>query len=169
MGSLSIMIAGPNAALARIKALLPLFTAKSFYLGAWHGAAQTCKLVNNAIACTAMLASCEAIAAGVSAGLDEAMLLEVINASSGANLFTREMYPAFIASRKFAGAGPIENGGKDLALFVREAARLGAPADLAEAAAQLWGEAAASGAPGRDASLLLAYFQSRARLPDLQN
>jgi 2-hydroxy-3-oxopropionate reductase len=168
-GTLSIMIAGPKPAYDSLNAILPLFTKKSFYLGEKHGAAQTCKLANNAIACIGMLAACEAIAAGLKAGVDEQTLLEVINTSSGANLFTREMFPAFIASRKFTGAGPIENGGKDIALFAEEAANIGATSKLASVAAELWGEAAASGAAGRDASQLFLYFCERAGLPDFRS
>jgi 3-hydroxyisobutyrate dehydrogenase-like beta-hydroxyacid dehydrogenase len=78
-----MMASGPEEGIAALQPLLPLFTRKFFYLGSQHGAAQMCKLVNNAIACVGMYAACEAIAAGLKAGLNDRTLLEVINASSG--------------------------------------------------------------------------------------
>jgi 3-hydroxyisobutyrate dehydrogenase-like beta-hydroxyacid dehydrogenase len=157
-GTLTIMVAGPEAGVAALQPILPLFTKRFFYLGEKHGTAQTCKLVNNAIGCVGVLAACEAIAAGVKAGLDAETLLNVINVSSGVNFFTRESFPAFILTHTFAGAGPIEIGAKDLALYVEESDRVGAVSPLSTAAAELWAKIAASGEAGRDSSKTFLYF-----------
>jgi len=161
-GTLSMMASGPEEGIAALQPLLPLFTRKFFYLGSQHGAAQMCKLVNNAIACVGMYAACEAIAAGLKAGLNDRTLLEVINASSGANLFTREAFPAFILSHQFSGAGPIEIGAKDLSVFVQEAEALGASAPLAATAAAAWWQIAGNGEAGRDNSDLFLQLCRRA-------
>ena len=41
------------------------------------------KLVNNLLAATGLVATCEAVAMGVKAGLDAEVMIDVLNAGSG--------------------------------------------------------------------------------------
>jgi hypothetical protein len=65
--------------------LTPLYEiiARPFYLGDKPGSGQTMKLVNNLLAATGLIATCEAVALGVKAGLD-ATVIDVLNADSAA-------------------------------------------------------------------------------------
>ena len=58
---------------------------KVFVIGHKPGMAQTMKLANNFLSATAMAATSEAVAMGVKAGLDPAVMIDVINAGSGRN------------------------------------------------------------------------------------
>ena len=58
---------------------------KVFVIGDKPGMAQTMKLANNFLSATAMAATSEAVAMGVKAGLDPAVMIDVINAGSGRN------------------------------------------------------------------------------------
>ena len=59
------------------------------------------KLVNNLMSAAAMAISSEAIVAGVKAGIDSAVMIDVINASSGQNTATTQKFPKSILNRRF--------------------------------------------------------------------
>src|SRR5690606_11900048 len=62
----------------------------AFYLGAEPGMGQTMKLANNLLSAAAVAITSEAMAMGVKAGLDPAVMLDVINAGSGRNTATQD-------------------------------------------------------------------------------
>ena len=61
---------------------------------------QLMKLANNMLSATAMAASAEVMVMGVKAGLDPHVMIEVINAGSGANTAIRD-FPKTILTRSF--------------------------------------------------------------------
>ena len=63
------------------------------------GMAQALKLANNFLSATALAATSEAIAFGLSVGLDMATMLEVIDASSGQSAATSDKFPNHVADR----------------------------------------------------------------------
>ena len=67
---------------------------KVFVIGDKPGMAQTMKLANNFLSATAMAATSEAVAMGVKAGLDPAVMIDVINAGSGRNTRLGPKIPA---------------------------------------------------------------------------
>ena len=78
------MVSGPQADIDVVKDALAVF-GKVFVIGDKPGMAQTMKLANNFLSATAMAATSEAVAMGVKAGLDPAVMIDVINAGSGRN------------------------------------------------------------------------------------
>ena len=66
---------------------------KVFVIGDKPGMAQTMKLANNFLSATAMAATSEAVAMGVKAGLDPAIMIDVINAGSGRNTASDGKFP----------------------------------------------------------------------------
>ena len=83
-GSLTVMVGGDAATLARARPVLEAFGSRIFHAGP-IGAGTTVKLVNNLTLASNQLAAIEALVLGVKAGLSVETLREVISASSGAS------------------------------------------------------------------------------------
>jgi len=89
--------------------------------------AQTMKLANNFLSATAMAATSEAVAMGVKAGLDPAVMIDVINAGSGRNTATTGKFPSTVLTRTFDYGFTTALMLKDVRLCVEEARGLGVP------------------------------------------
>src|SRR5690606_22889764 len=84
-GTLAIIVACPSSVLERARPVLAGISESIIHVGDRPGLAQMCKLVNNAISITTAAVSYEAVVAGVKAGIDPEVLLEVVNAGTGRN------------------------------------------------------------------------------------
>src|SRR6185312_5545882 len=83
-GTLAVMVSGPRADFEVVKPALEII-GRVFFIGTKPGSAQTMKLANNLLSATAMVATSEAVTMGVKAGLDAAVMIDVINAGTGMN------------------------------------------------------------------------------------
>ena len=77
-----------------------------FVIGHKPGMAQTMKLANNFLSATAMAATSEAVAMGVKAGLDPAVMIDVINAGSGRNTASTGKFPRRSCRARSTTASP---------------------------------------------------------------
>jgi len=136
-GTLAVMVAGPPARTAALAPMLATF-GKVFVVGERPGMGQTMKLANNLLSASALAASCEALAFGVKAGLDPAVMCAVINAGSGRNTATEDKLPRQILTRRFAHGFATGLMHKDVALCVDEAAAAGVPMPVADAVRAAW-------------------------------
>lgn len=136
-GTLAVMVSGPEEDYERLKPILSVI-GKVFRIGESAGMAQTMKLVNNLLSATALAASSEAMVMGVKAGLDPAVMLDVINAGSGRNSATQDKFPGAILSRNFDSGFATELMYKDVRLCLNEAEALDVPMPVASAVHQLW-------------------------------
>lgn len=164
-GTIGILVSGPQAAFDKIGFALECFGGKKFYLGQSAGAAQVGKVINNVVAHTGFLALCEAVATGLKAGIDMETTIGIINQGSGRSFWTEMVFPGFILKGKFDGTGAIEIAVKDVALFIKEALRLGVPVPMANRTADLQKEVLESGPNGRDTLTILHYFTDLAKVP----
>jgi 3-hydroxyisobutyrate dehydrogenase-like beta-hydroxyacid dehydrogenase len=125
-GTLAVMVSGPASEIELLRPALEVF-GKIFVIGDKPGMAQTMKLANNLLSATAMVATSEAVVMGVKAGLDPAVMIDVINAGSGLNTASRDKFPRAILPRTFDYG--FTNGlmHKDVGLCLEEAADLGVP------------------------------------------
>ena len=89
-GTLSTMVGGPRATFDEQVPLLQSFAANPAYLGE-IGSGTIAKLVNNMIALCSVAASAEGLMLGMMAGLDPAVLDQVIRTSSGDSLAYRAL------------------------------------------------------------------------------
>jgi 3-hydroxyisobutyrate dehydrogenase-like beta-hydroxyacid dehydrogenase len=96
------------------------------------------KLVNNLLAATGLVATCEAVAMGVKAGLDAAVMIDVLNAGSGATNASRDKFPRSILPRTFDYGFATGLMVKDVRLYLDEAKALDVSMEVAEAVARLW-------------------------------
>jgi 3-hydroxyisobutyrate dehydrogenase-like beta-hydroxyacid dehydrogenase len=136
-GTLAVMVSAPRA---DFELLSPVYETigRAFYLGDKPGSAQTMKLVNNLLAATGLIATCEAVAMGVKAGLDAAVMIDVLNAGSGATNASREKFPRSILPRTFDYGFATGLMVKDVRLYLDEAKALDVSMEVAEAVGRLW-------------------------------
>ena len=111
---------------------------KVFFIGEKPGAAQTMKLANNFLSATAMVATSEAVVMGVKAGLDPAVMVDVINAGSGMNAANRDNFRAPCCRARSILALPPGLMVKDVRLALEEMKSLGLSMEVAEAVGRLW-------------------------------
>ena len=85
-GTLAFMCGGTSAAFDRAKIILEAMgnSEKIFHAGP-AGAGQVAKAANNMLLAVHMIGTCEALAMGAKAGLEPAVLSEIMKASSGNN------------------------------------------------------------------------------------
>jgi 3-hydroxyisobutyrate dehydrogenase-like beta-hydroxyacid dehydrogenase len=125
-GTLAVMVSGPLAEVEQLRPALSVI-GKIFVIGERPGMAQTMKLANNLLSATAMAATSEAMVMGVKAGLDPAVMIEVINAGSGRNSASQDKFPRSILPGTFDYG--FTNGlmYKDVRLCLDEAEGMGVP------------------------------------------
>jgi 3-hydroxyisobutyrate dehydrogenase-like beta-hydroxyacid dehydrogenase len=136
--TLAIMVSGPHAAFERIEPMLQMMGKSITFVGETVGAAQTLKLANNLLSATAFAITTEAMVMGAKAGLDPAMMLEVINAGSGRNSATADKFPRIVLPRTFNLGATFDTMFKDVKLCVAEAKDLGVPMSVGVAVGQLF-------------------------------
>jgi 3-hydroxyisobutyrate dehydrogenase-like beta-hydroxyacid dehydrogenase len=135
-GTLTLMISGPAAAVARVKPLLDVL-GRVIVVGEKPGLGQTLKLANNLMSAASLAIASEAMAMGVKAGLDPAVMLEVINASSGRNSATQDKIPKHVLNRQFDFGFANALSFKDVRLCLEEAEALGVPMVVGAAVRQM--------------------------------
>ena len=118
-GTLASMAAGTEEALKLARALIEGYSRVVYHVGPEAGQGQRMKVVNNALCISSYVTTSEALAYGENGGLDINTMLEVVNASSGQNFATLQIFPKYVA------AGNYDNSGaeahivkKDIGLFV---------------------------------------------------
>jgi len=125
-GTLALMVSGPKADVDAVKDALAVF-GKLFFIGEKPGMGQTMKLANNFLSASAMAATAEAVAMGVKAGLDAAVMIDVINAGSGRSRASDQKFPQSILPRTFDYGFATALMLKDVRLCFDEAKNLGTP------------------------------------------
>ena len=125
-GKLLMMVSCPPDAFERLRETLALF-GRAQFVGAEPGMGQTMKLVNNLLSACALTATAEAMVFGVKAGLDPAVMLEVLNAGSGRNSATQDKFPRAVLTRSFDFGFATALALKDVNLCLGESEAAGVP------------------------------------------
>lgn len=136
-GTLAVMVSGPKAEIDLVKDVLAVF-GKVFVIGEKPGMAQTMKLANNFLSATAMAATSEAVAMGVKAGLDPAVMIDVINSGSGRTTASDGKFPQAILPRTFNYGFATALMLKDVRLCVQEARSLNVPNSVMSIVLDQW-------------------------------
>jgi 2-hydroxy-3-oxopropionate reductase len=158
-GSLTLMVAGSPAAVASVMPVLEQLGSKIFVVGDQPGQGQLVKVINNLLSASAIAITAEAAALGVKAGLEPAVLLEVIGASSGSNTAVTDKFPRQVLTRKFDHGFRLELMAKDVRLCLGEARRRDVPMLLGSAVDQLWTLAEHQGDAGDDCTVIAQMFE----------
>lgn len=125
-GTLTLMVGGDESAVEVLQPVFAHIAAKVFVMGG-PGAGHTAKLLNNFLNGINLSAAAEVLIAGAKAGLDVERLLEVINASSGANWATQNRFPSILRGDYLEGGLTSTLMMKDLLLYVEHLRELGVP------------------------------------------
>jgi 3-hydroxyisobutyrate dehydrogenase-like beta-hydroxyacid dehydrogenase len=125
-GKLLMMVSCPPDAFERLRETLALF-GKAHFVGSEAGQGQTMKLVNNMLSACALAATAEAMVFGVKAGLDPAVMLEILNGGSGRNSATGDKFPRAVLPRTFDFGFTTDLAIKDVNLCVAESEAAGVP------------------------------------------
>lgn len=119
--TLTIMLGGDDeAAIEKATPIIEAMSASIFRTGPL-GSGHAMKALNNYVGGAAFVATCEALVVGTKFGLDPAVMVEIMNVSTGRNFTTQMAAPNEILTRRFGS-------GFSLALFTKD---IGIAADLA--------------------------------------
>ncbi|MEB3979907.1 NAD(P)-dependent oxidoreductase [Mycobacterium sp. 663a-19] len=160
-GVLAVMVSGPRSEFDAIRTALEAI-GRPFYIGDKPGSAQTMKLVNNILAANVLAATAEVVVMGVKAGLDPGVMIEVLNAGSGATSASRDKFPRAILPRTFDYGFATGLMVKDVRLYLDEAKSLGVPTDVAETIGRLWETAAQDQGPDSDFTTVIKPLEKAA-------
>jgi 3-hydroxyisobutyrate dehydrogenase-like beta-hydroxyacid dehydrogenase len=135
-GTLAVMVSCPENTLPVVKPILEVL-GKIFVVGTGPGQGQTMKLLNNLLSASAMAITSEAVAMGVKAGLDPALVIDVFNAGTARNSATQDKMKQHVISRSFSYGFGLALLNKDIRLCMAEADALGVPMVVGSAVRQL--------------------------------
>lgn len=160
-GALALMVSGPLGEFEAIRTVLEGL-GRPVYVGEKPGSAQTMKLANNILAANVLAATAEVVVMGVKAGLDPGVMIEVLNAGSGATSASRDKFPRAILPRTFDYGFATGLMLKDVRLYLDEAKALGVPAEVAETTARLWEAVAREEGPDSDFTTVIKPLERAA-------
>jgi 3-hydroxyisobutyrate dehydrogenase-like beta-hydroxyacid dehydrogenase len=158
--TLSIMYAGTDVACRAVEPVLAGLSDRRRRVGDRPGMAQALKLANNFLSATALAATSEAIAFGLSVGLDMETMLEVIDASSGQSAASRDKFPNHVLTGRYAAGFANSLMSKDLKLYVGAVEAQGAPSVLGTVTESVWEQFAAAD-PGVDFTRIFPFVAGR--------
>ncbi|HMJ02213.1 MAG TPA: 2-hydroxy-3-oxopropionate reductase [Conexibacter sp.] len=122
-GTLSIMVGGDAAALARVRPLLEVLGTTVTHCGP-SGAGQIVKACNQIVVALTLEAIGEALVLGSKAGVDPAVVVEALSGGLGASRVLEVRGPKLLA-RDFAPGFKLDLHAKDLAIVLATARELG--------------------------------------------
>ena len=160
-GSLTVMVGGPDAAVAEVRPLLELLGTQVTHVGP-VGAGHAVKALNNLLSAAHMIASTEALVVAARFGLDPETVLSVVNTSSGRSGSTEAKFPRFVLPRSFDSGFTAALLEKDVRIAVGLAEALGVSAPVAAGVLAGWRAAGAELPPGADHTEVVRPYEARA-------
>lgn len=160
-GRLTCFVAAARTHYDRATAALQGLSDRLFHVGETPGQAQVLKLANNMLNAGNLTLACEMVLMAKRAGIDAAMAIEVINASTGRSRATEDTFKAQILSGAFHSGARLNILQKDVVLAVTEAAALGAAHGAADAVRATWDAAAAAGRGPDDLSTIYRFIDEQ--------
>jgi 3-hydroxyisobutyrate dehydrogenase len=156
--TLTVMYAGADADCDAVAWVLAGLSDRNRRVGDRPGMAQSLKLANNFLSATSLAATSEAIAFLTAAGLDMAVALEVINASSGQSNASTEKFAKQVLPGSYAAGFANSLMAKDVRLYSAAAAATDSPVILSERIRQLW-DGFAAAEPSVDFTRIYPYVR----------
>lgn len=148
-GTMTMVIGGSEADVARAEPILEAISAKRVHVGA-VGAGHVTKIINNLLCAAHLLTAAEAVKIARSAGVDAERMLDGINAGSGRSGVTQVNFPTWVLNDAFNSGFTMKLMRKDVRLGAQLVGELGLDLPLAAEAARLWAGSAETIADGED-------------------
>ena len=158
-GTLTIMAGGPGPAVDGSRPILDLLGSRVIHVGDAPGAGHALKALNNLLAAITMLATSEAMLAGQRLGLDPAVMLDVINTSTGRSFATERNWPDHVLPCGFDSGFAMRLMLKDTLIGLGVEQSAGTGAALAETAAGMWRRAASWLPAGADHTEIVRWLE----------
>ena len=148
-GALAIMVGGAPDAILRAEPLLQSMGSSVMRTGD-VGSAHAMKALNNLVSAGGFMLGIEALLIGSRFGLDPALMVDVINASTGMSNSSQKKFKQFVLSRSFDSGFGLDLMVKDLGIAMGVARDTGTPAPLSALVREMWTAAQAMLGPGQD-------------------
>jgi 3-hydroxyisobutyrate dehydrogenase len=136
-GALTVMVGGDARVLERARPVLAAFGAKIVHSGA-TGTGDALKAVNNALLAVHIWSCAEGLAALAKAGVEPAVALDVINASSGRSNSSQNLFPERVLTRAFPRTFRLALLDKDAGIAAAVAREQRVPSPLLALTAELF-------------------------------
>jgi 3-hydroxyisobutyrate dehydrogenase-like beta-hydroxyacid dehydrogenase len=156
-GTISLMFAGPDAVLEAHQQIFEAFAGSIFHVGSRPGQGQAMKLLNNFLSATALASTSEALAFGRAHDLDMAMMIDVLNVSSGRNSATDDKFPRRVLTGTYDAGFRTALMAKDVRLYIEMVGEAGSPASVGRIVSEVWQHADAA-LPGSDFTQIWQYI-----------
>lgn len=165
-GNLAVMVGGDARLFDECRPIFDCMGSYVVHAGDNVGDGHTAKLMNNMLSVAALLASAEALALGVRAGLDPERLTDIINHSTGRTYATEIKFPRDVFPGTYAAGFTVAQYLKDLNLAQDLADAMRVPIPMGALAKQLWLSIIGRDGPDIDHT---AAVRSVARLAGLED
>jgi 3-hydroxyisobutyrate dehydrogenase len=159
-GSLMVMVGGPAESFDRFKPMLSAVGKRVVRAGD-AGAGHAVKALNNLMSAAHLLASSEALIAGRRFGLDPAVMLEIINGSSGRSGATENKWPNYVLTERYDAGFSMRLMVKDIKLALGIEHATGVPSAASEAVVATWEAAVAELPPDADHTAIARWLNDR--------
>jgi 3-hydroxyisobutyrate dehydrogenase len=157
--TLAIMIgADDEDAVKRVEPILAAMGKRLFRTGPL-GSGHAMKALNNFVAAAGFTAACEALIVGERFGLDRAVMLDILNASSGRNFNTEGPIKDQVIPRSFAGGFKLGLMAKDVKIAGDLAEGLQVDAPLSRLVRARWAETSEALGGDEDFTLAITHWE----------
>jgi putative dehydrogenase len=156
-GQMTVMAAGAPENFAKVEDVFKAIAQKVYRLGEAPGAGSKVKMINQLLAGVHIAAAAEAMAMGIRAGADPAVLYEVISNSAGSSWMFQNRVPHILAG-DYTPLSAVNIFVKDLGIVLDTAKKSAFPLPLTATAHQMFLTAAAAGRGGEDDSSVVKNF-----------
>lgn len=136
-GTMTMLLGGAPEAIARLRPILDILTAKTVIVGG-SGAGHAAKIANNMLCAANLVLVAEAVRLGEAAGVAPSDLLEGINAGSGRSGVSEVNFPKWILNEAFNSGFTMGLMRKDVGLAVDLAKASGVDLAGFAAIAEIW-------------------------------
>ena len=158
-GTLTIMVGGSAEAFSFARPILAAISPRVVHAGD-VGAGHAVKALNNLMSAAHLIVSSEALIAGRRFGLDPAVMLDIINGSSGRSGSTENKWPNYVLTEKFDAGFSVRLLVKDMKLALGIEHATGTPSAVSEAVLAAW-ETALGDLPGDTDHTAIARWLDR--------
>jgi 3-hydroxyisobutyrate dehydrogenase len=158
--TLAVIYAADARACSHVEPVLAALSDRRFHIGDRPGMAQAVKLANNFLSATALAATSEAVAFATGEGVDMAILLEVLNASSGQSAATTDKFVNHVLTGSYASGFTNTLMAKDLGLYLQAVDAAGSPDRLGQLSTEVWRQFAATD-PDSDFTRIYPFTRDR--------
>ena len=159
-GTLAIMIGGEPEAIAKVKPVLERMGNRLFEVGG-PGCGHAMKCLNNFLAATSFVAANEAVRVGRAFGLDPAVMIDVINVSTGRTFASEVVMREHVLNEKFATGFALGLLTKDVGIAADLAEQIGIAAPIGQLVRDQYRQASAALGGDNDHSRAAQFWAQR--------